>query len=423
MTVAAIAPVPPTYLPLRKVAAVGVGNALEFYDFLTYSFFSIQIGHCFFPAEHFANGLLWSLAIFFAGFLTRIWGGIVIGRYGDRVGRKPAMMLSFSLMGVGITGLALTPSYAQIGMAAPILLLLFRLLQGFALGGEVGPSTAYLIEAAPPNRRGLYVALQYATQDVAVLAAGLIGLALSSLLAPDALDDWGWRVAFLIGVAVVPVGLWIRRGLPETLAEGDREEPAIVPRRLIGLGLALLMSGTICAYIIDYMTTFAEDSLHMPANLAFGATIMTGLCNICFEPIGGMLSDRFGRRPVVLSAGAILLVIAMPAYILVTTLGSVAALYGMTALLSVVLSFFVAPVLIALTEALPKSVRAGSLSIIYAVSIAIFGGSAQFVVKGLIDVTGSSLVPGWYMTLAVAIGVAAMVFMRETAPAVLARRR
>jgi MHS family citrate/tricarballylate:H+ symporter-like MFS transporter len=407
-----------TYLPLHKVAAVGVGNALEFYDFLTYSFFAIQIGHTFFPAEYFHNGLLSALATFGIGFIMRPLGGIVIGRYGDRVGRKPAMLLSFTLMGVGITGLALTPSYAQIGMAAPILLVLFRLIQGFALGGEVGPSTAFLIEAAPPERRGLYVALQYATQDVAVLAAGLIGFALSSLLSTQALEDWGWRVAFLVGVAVVPVGLMIRRRLPETMAAADRQAPAKAPRRLILLGLALLMAGTVCSYIIDYMTTYAEDSLHLPVNLAFGATIVTGLCLVIFEPIAGILSDRFGRRPVSLAAGAGLLVVTMPAFIMVTRLGSIGALYGAVAIISVLLAFFTSPVLVALTEGLPKSIRSGTLSIVYAFSIAIFGGSAQYIVKFLIDLTGNPLVPGFYMTLALAIGVTAMMLMRETAPAI-----
>jgi MHS family citrate/tricarballylate:H+ symporter-like MFS transporter len=404
-----------TYLPLRKVAAVGIGNALEFYDFLTYSFFSIQIGHTFFPAEHFSNSLLSSLATFGIGFVTRPLGGIIIGRYGDRVGRKPAMLLSFTLMGIAITGLAVTPSYAQIGMAAPILLVLFRLLQGFALGGEVGPSTAYLIEAAPPHRRGLYVALQYATQDVAVLAAGLIGFALSSLLTPDALDDWGWRVAFLIGVAIVPVGLMIRRRLPETLVEADkRAEKA--PRRLIILGLALLMSGTVCNYIVDYMTTYAEDILHLPVNLAFGATIVTGLCLVCFEPIAGIVSDRVGRRPVALVSGVALLVVTMPMFVMVTELRSVVALYGAVAVISVLLAFFTSPILVALAEGLPRSIRSGTLAIIYAVSIAIFGGSAQFIVKWLTDTTGNPLAPGWYMTLAMAIGITAMVLMRETAP-------
>jgi MHS family citrate/tricarballylate:H+ symporter-like MFS transporter len=409
---------PATYLPLRKVAAVGVGNALEFYDFLTYSFFSIQIGHSFFPAEHFSDSLLSSLATFGIGFVTRPLGGVIIGRYGDRVGRKPAMLLSFMLMGIAITGLALTPSYARIGIAAPILLVLFRLLQGFALGGEVGPSTAYLIEAAPPRRRGLYVALQYATQDVAVLAAGLIGFALSSLLTPEALDDWGWRAAFLIGVAIVPVGLMMRRRLPETLIAVDRQPAVRAPRRLIVLGLALLMSGTICAYIIDYMTTFAEDTLKLPVNLAFGATIVTGLCLVCFEPIAGILSDRYGRRPVTLISGVALLLITMPAFVMVTQLRSVTALYAAVAVISVLLAFFSTPVLVALTEGLPKSIRSGALAIIYAVSIALFGGSAQFVVKWLINATGSPLAPGWYMSLALTIGIAAMALMRETAPAI-----
>ena len=414
---------PSTILPLRKVVGIGIGNALEFYDFLTYSFFSIQIGHCFFPAEQFSNGLLFSLATFWISFAARPLGGIVIGRYGDRAGRKAAMLLSFSLMGLAITGLALTPSYDQIGLAAPILLVCFRLLQGFALGGEVGPSTAYLIEAAPPHRRGLYVALQYATQDVAVLVAGLIGFALSSLLEPAALDSWGWRAAFLIGVAVVPVGLSIRRNLPETLEAADRTAPIAIPWRVVWLGLAALMSGTVCAYVLDYMTTYAQSSLNMPTNLAFGATIATGLCSMCFEPIAGVLSDRIGRRPVILIAGILLLLLVLPAFLVLTWLRTASALYGATALITIVQSFFVAPVLVALTEGLPKGIRSGALAIIYALSITMFGGSAQFTIQALIDWTGNPLVPGWYMSAALVVGLAAVTFMKETAPAVLERQR
>src|SRR5271163_3521268 len=196
------APHNPPYLPLRSVLAVGVGNALEFFDFLTFSFFAIPIGHCFFPQSLTSHGLLYSLATFGVGFLTRPLGAVVIGIYGDRTGRRPAMVLSSALMGAAILGLVLTPSYAQIGIAAPILLVIFRLLQGFALGGEVGPSTAFLVEAAPPNRRGLYVSLQFMTQDAAVLVAGVAGFVLTTRLTPAALDAWGWRAAFLIGAAV-----------------------------------------------------------------------------------------------------------------------------------------------------------------------------------------------------------------------------
>lgn len=194
---AAARPIEQQYLPLRNVVAVGVGNALEFYDFFTFSFFAIQIGHCFFPESQTSHGLLYSLATFGVGFLIRPLGGIVIGMYGDRVGRKPAMVFSFALMGASILGLSLTPSYAQIGIAAPILLVIFRLLQGFALGGEVGPSTAFLVEAAPPNRRGLYVSLQYMTQDLAVLGAGVAGFVLTTWLTPAALDATKCRSEFL----------------------------------------------------------------------------------------------------------------------------------------------------------------------------------------------------------------------------------
>src|SRR5262245_29174434 len=199
-------------IPLRHVMAVFVGNGLEFYDFLTFSFFAVYIAPNFFPG---GNSLLKTLATFGVGFLTRPVGAIVIGGLGDRVGRKPAMVLSFTLMGVAIVGLALTPPYAKIGVLAPALVLFFRLLQGFALGGEVGPTTAYMAEAAPTHRRGFYLSMQYATQDVAVLIAGIIATYLAAKLTTEQLSAWGWRVAMLIGATAVPFGLWVRQTLPE----------------------------------------------------------------------------------------------------------------------------------------------------------------------------------------------------------------
>jgi MFS family permease len=253
-------------IPRRQIAAVVVGNALEFYDFLTYAFFAVQIGHAFFPARNPSSSLLLSLATFGAGFLMRPVGGVVIGRMGDRVGRKPAMLLSFSCMGIAMTGLALTPTYASIGIAAPILVIMFRLLQGFALGGEVGPTTAYLMEAAPIEKRGLYASLQYSTQGFAVMTAGLIGVLLARILDPEALDAWGWRVAFLVGTLIVPFGLLIRRSLPETyegqLRSPSRPSPGVRPHlHIAALGAVMLASGTIATYVMDYMTTFATVTL------------------------------------------------------------------------------------------------------------------------------------------------------------------
>jgi MHS family citrate/tricarballylate:H+ symporter-like MFS transporter len=407
------------YLPLRKVVAVGVGNALEFYDFLTFSFFAIQIGHSFFPESQTSHGLLYSLATFGVGFLTRPLGGVVIGMYGDRVGRKPAMVLSFALMGVSILGLALTPSYAQIGIAAPILLVIFRLVQGFALGGEVGPTTAFLVEAAPPHRRGLYVSIQFMTQDLAVLAAGLAGFVLTTWLTPGALDAWGWRVAFLAGATIVPIGLHMRRNLPDTLQNADRPvttQQRRVPVRLIVLALMLMMAAMIYVYGLDYITTYAQDSLHMTAAAAFGATVMVGLCSVVADPVSGLLSDRIGRRPVMLGAAVALVLILVPAYLLMTEFKSAPVVFGAMGILAALQAFFATPALVAVTESLPKAVRSGALAIIYAVAVSVFGGTTQFAVKALIDLSGSTLAPAWYMTGAVLVGGIAMLLMRETAP-------
>ena len=241
--------------PLRagQIAAVAAGNALEFYDFVTYAFFAVQIGRTFFPSHSATTSLLASLATFGAGFLTRPLGAFVIGRMGDRHGRKPAMLLSFGLIGIAVVGLALTPSYRRIGLLAPVLAVGFRMLQGFALGGEVGPSTAFLIEAAPPLRRGLYTSLQAMSADAAVLAAGLVGMVLSSLMDAAALDAWGWRIALLLGASIIPFGLRLRRTLDETLQRGElvtaphRQSLA----RIAILGIALLAGATTVSYILD----------------------------------------------------------------------------------------------------------------------------------------------------------------------------
>jgi MFS family permease len=418
----------------RHVVAVAAGNALEFYDFLTFSYFAVYIGHSIFPFAQGKNSLLFTLITFGIGFITRPIGGIVIGSMADRVGRKPAMVLSFTLMGLGIIGLALTPSYAQIGMAAPVLVVLFRLLQGFALGGEVGPSTAFLIEAAPPNRRGLYSSFQYMSQDVAALTAGIMGTVLATLLTEQQLTDWGWRFAFLLGAAIVPFGIIARRNLPETLHSVD--DAALAPdgtagkltwytqfrpyRLIASLGLALLAGGTIATYVTNYLTTYAIDTLHMAANISFGTTIIGGVMAITFQPVSGYLSDIYGRKPVMLIPGVLLVLVCIPAFHVMTTYHNMLALYSMSALLHLLLALSAVPVLAALTEALPVKIRAGSVSVIYAFSIAIFGGSAQAIVKWLIDAT-NSLAPAYYMTGAYSIALVAMLLMRETAPAKVGR--
>ncbi len=401
------------YLPLRKVAAVGIGNALEFYDFLTYSFFAIQIGHSFFPEKH---GLLYSLAVFGVGFLTRPLGGLVLGMMGDRVGRRPAMVLSFTLIGVALLGIALTPSYAQIGIAAPILLVFFRLLQGFALGGEVGASTAFLVEAAPPERRGLYVALQYMTQDFAVLVAGIVGFVLSKWLTPEQLDDWGWRAAFLLGTAVIPMGFYLRRNLPETHTRTQSIAKQKLPLRFIALALLMTMATSTYIFGIDYITTYVQDSLKMDAGAAFISTVLIGLCATIGDPISGLLSDRFGRKPVMLSAVVIILLVVTPAFLAMTRWGGNGVVFTATALLAFLQSLLIVPALTAIAETLPRTIRSGTIGVVYAVSTSIFGGSVQVVLKTLIDWTGNPLSPAWYICGIVALGGLAMLAVKESHP-------
>ena len=415
--------VPARTLPRRHVVAVALGNALEFYDFVTYAFFAVQIGRTFFPSDRPGISLLASLATFGAGFLTRPLGAWVIGRMGDRRGRKPAMLLSFALIGVAVVGLPLTPSYAVIGMWAPTLVVMFRLLQGFALGGEVGPSTAFLMEAAPLMRRGLYISMQAMGADAAVLVAGLVGVLLAHWLSPAELDAWGWRVALGLGAVIVPFGLVMRRTLVETLDISVRRnvspeaEPSLPSyRRVAVLGLAMLAAATTTNYVLNYMTTYANATLGMSESLALGATATVGLCGLVSDPLSGWLSDRIGRKPVMVVPWVVLLLAIFPAFWLLGHERSGAALFGAVAVLAIASTLSTGTVLVAVTESLPARARSGGLAMIYAVAISIFGGSTQFVVAWLTRLTGDPLAPAWYMIGAVVVGLVAITQMPETAP-------
>jgi len=420
---------PAKRVPLRHVMAVFVGNGLEFYDFLTFSYFAVYISRTFYPGGNPSTALLATLATFGAGFLTRPIGAIVIGGMGDRIGRKPAMLLSFTLMGVAIVGLALTPSYAAIGPAAPVIVLLFRLVQGFALGGEVGPTTAFMAEAAPPHRRGFYLSMQYATQDFAVLTAGLIGTALAAMLSEQQLEHWGWRAALLIGASIVPFGIMLRRTLPETLerpqpaARAATSDPRPWRERLrphlpiVVFGLMMLTAGTIGSYTTSYMTTYALDTLHLPATISFSLIILNGGLSVIFEACSGWLSDRFGRKPVMIVPGILLVLSILPCFWVIDHARSVWALYGAEGVMIMFAAISSVPVIVTITETLPAHIRSGAVATIYAFAISIFGGSTQFVLKALIDKTGNPLAPAYYWTGAAILGLIAMILVKESAPA------
>lgn len=402
-----------------RMLALGLGNALEFYDFMIFSFFAVQIGHAFFPAELGARGLLYTLATFGVGFFMRPLGGIVIGRYGDRRGRKPAMMWSFSLMGLSILGMALTPSYARIGIAAPILLLCCRLVQGFAVGGEVGPITAYAAEAAPRGHRARYVSILQTGQGFAVLCSGLIGYSLARFLSPGDLDAYGWRVALLLGVLIVPIGLLIRSRLPETLekavAQAAGEPEGQSPWRVFFVGLMVVGAGTIAGYGLTYLATYAQDTLKLGAQLAFVTTIAQGLGYLLSAYAGGWLGDRLGHRRVVLLSFTLLLVLMLPAFVVINRWPTAAALFLVTATLSIIHITAIVCMSAFLVESLSPTVRSGAFAITYATGVALLGGTTQFVLKLLIDATHNAFAPPLYIIAALAAGMLALTQLRERA--------
>jgi MFS family permease len=406
-------------LPARQVLAVVAGNAIEFYDFVTYAFFAAQIGRTFFPSNTPGTSLLASLATFGAGFLTRPLGALLIGRYADRAGRKPAMLLSFWLMGIAVVGLPLVPGYAAIGVAAPLLVIGFRLLQGFALGGEVGPNTAFLMEAAPPLRRGFYVSMQATSADFAVMVAGLVGVALASFLDSAQLDAWGWRIAMLPGAVIVPFGLYLRRSLTETLhRHADAPAPCPPPSwlRLAVVSITLLATATTNNYLLSYMTTYANSTLGMSERLAFGATVAVGAAGLVCDPLGGWLSDRFGRRRLILLPWLFCGLLVFPGFWMIDHYRNGAALWTACAVLAGASTIAGTTALVAITESLPRRVRAGGFGLIYAASIALFGGSTQFITAWLTQLTGNPLVPAWYMLAVLLLGLLALSQLRETAP-------
>lgn len=322
------------------------------------------------------------------------------------------MVLSFSLMGIAMAGLALTPSFQAVGMIAPLMAISLRLLQGFALGGEVGPNIAYLMETAPPGRQGFYISINFASADLAVLVAGVTGFALAADLSGRQLEDWGWRVAFLIGAAIVPIGLRLRRTLVETLdkdSEAIEEEDARKRRTTLPialLGILIIAGATVSNYTLDYLTTYAQSTLHMAVPTAFAATIILGLVGMFGDLAGGLLSDRFGASRVLVLPWLLLIATSVAVFDFLDHARTPTALLASTTVLTAFHILGASPATIHFVEALPNRVRAGTIGIVYAVAIALFGGSTQFIETLLIRWTGNPAAPGWYMMGAVTFALA-----------------
>ena len=404
----------------RAIIAATLGNGLEFYDFITFAFFAVQIGNTFFPSHSAFLSLMGALATFFAGFLTRPLGAFVLGTYADRVGRKPAMMVSMSMMGFGIVLLVLTPGYATIGYAAPFIAVIARMIQGFALGGEVGSASVYMMESADPNRRAYAMSWQGASQGFAASLGAAVGLVLALLLSDAQLSLFGWRIALALGATIVPLALYVRNSLPETLHPGEPETARRTPVRSyvrpLVCGLTIMGSGTIATYIFQYMATFGQQTLHLSSTLSMAGEFANNATSIVAVVVGGIVSDRLGRRIVMIVPQALFCALIVPCFLWLTTARDVASFIGANVILSFASTYMYGAVYAAISESLPKAVRARGFALVYALPVALLGGSTQLVITWILHVTGSPMAIAWYLTGVSLIGLAAMLAMRESAP-------
>ena len=403
--------------------AASVGNALEWFDFLIYGYFAVTISKVFFPTGNESLSLLVTLGTFGLAYLVRPFGAIVIGAYADRAGRKSALMLSILLMMIGTTIMAVIPSYAAIGIAAPIMVLLARLLQGFSVGGEFGSSTAFLVEHSE-NRKGFMASWQWASQGVTALVASAFGVVLTSTLTQDQLLDWGWRVPFFFGLLIGPVGLYIRSRMAET-PEFAATEPAKAPiltllaeqpvAVLIAIGASIISNSS--NYLILYIPTYAISQLHLPQSTGYIATLVGAIILGSVSLVAGHWSDKIGRTRIMLAMTVLFLVTSYPIFAAMVAYPSLATAILAAGWLSLVKAGYSGVLPSLLSELFPTETRAIGMSFSYSVSVTIFGGFAPFVATWLITQTGDKLSPSFYLMATAVLSMIAIIAAGRRLPA------
>jgi MFS family permease len=398
------------------------GNFLEMYDFMVYGYYAPAIARAYFPSHSAYASLLLTLLAFAAGFVMRPIGAIVLGAYIDHHGRRRGLILTLGLMAIGTLLVAAVPSYATIGVLAPLLVLAGRLLQGFSAGVELGGVSVYLSEIATPGHRGFYCSWQSASQQVAVVFAALLGLLMQYWLPPEAISAWGWRVPFLIGCLIMPFLFLIRRSLEETEAFLARRRPDISEiyrsmlsnGRVVLLGVALVMMTTVSFYLITaYTPTFGVEVLHLSQFDVFVVTLCVGVSNFVWLPLMGALSDRIGRRPLLIACTTLALLSAYPVLHWLVDSPDFRKLLGVELWLSFIYASYNGALVVTLTEIMPADVRTTGFSLAYSVATTV-GGSSLAISQWLIHVTGNKAAPGLWLSFAALCGlVATLVAFRD----------
>ena len=396
----------------RTVFRVASGNFLEMYDFMVFGYFSAAIGRAYFPSNSEFASLMFSMTTFAVGFMMRPLGAIVLGAYIDHIGRRKGLLLTLALMSVGTLTIALVPGYETIGLFAPILVVLGRLCQGFSAGVELGGVSVYLSEIATPGHKGFYVSWQSGSQQVAVVFAGVLGYALSNLMPPEALQAWGWRIPLIVGCLIIPFIYMIRRTLQETgefAARVHHPTPGEIYRgvlahwRIVMAGVSMVLMTTVSFYTITaYTPTFGKDILRLSQSDALLVTLCVGVSNLIWLPLMGSLSDRVGRRPLLLTFAGIAVLTAYPAMAWLVAQPSFVKLLVVELWLSFIYAGYNGAMVVHLTEIVPAAVRTAGFSVAYSLATTI-GGSTPAIVTYLIHETGNRAIPGAWLSVAAAI--------------------
>jgi len=402
---------------VRAVVKVASCNFIEAYDFIVYGYYANYIATTFFPTGSEFASLMLSLMTFGAGYLMRPLGAITLGAYMDRKGRKQGLILTLGLMAIGTLSIAVTPGYATIGLLAPLLIVAGRLLQGLSAGAEFGGVAIYLAEIATPGRRGFYCSWQAVSQQVAVVFAAAFGFALTLMVSPEQMTLWGWRVPLLAGIVAIPLILWIRNSLDETEAfkhsrpvRSTSEVLSILAAnwKLIADGLALTVMTTTSFYLITaYTPTYARTALHMDPNTVFLVTLLVGLSNLAWLPVGGILTDKYGARPLMLGVTAAALVTVYPAMTWLIAGPSFLRLVAVLMLYSVYFGLYNGALIPLLAEIMPHEVRTAAFSLAFVSATAIFGGFTPAICQFLIEVTDNRAAPALWLSSAALISLLA----------------
>ena len=408
---------------IKAVVRVASGNFLEMYDFIIYGYYARYIADTFFPADNEFISLMAALLAYGVGFLVRPVGAVVLGAYTDRKGRRAGLILSLALMAVGTASIAITPGYETLGVLAPIIIVAGRIIQGFSSGVEIGGCSIYLAEIATPGNRGFYTSWQSGSQQVAVMLSAVLGVALTSILPPEQMTLWGWRVPILIGCLIIPLVFWLRRTLPETEAFKNSKPPtetsevlAILAAnwQIVAIGVMMSILTTTTFYTITvYTPTFGTQALGLQPVEAMVVTLCAGLSNFIWLPIGGAISDRIGRRTQLFIVPIVVLVTAYAAMNWLVADPSFVKLLAVVLWFSAIFGLYNGAMIPLLAEIMPQKVRTTGFSLAFVTATSVFGGFTPFINTGLIELTGDKAAPGLWVSLAAAISLTGALLSRR----------